>query len=203
MHLLSLDSHTTLLIDLRYTIHWFSPSGSGRLHSQPFPALTFAASIVTDAGPEPFLRSLDRACLERIRAVTRYTPYRFGPGMPTGEAKCERVPGQLPPPVRVEARRGFVWNGVDDEMDLGREKIARGTETRGVVSIAGLSTAELEEHLEMMRKRGYRDWVRVEMAVEIEPGDELYGKRASLDWRLGGAKWPEWDGQVGQGEARD
>ena len=57
-------------------------------------------------------------------------------------------------PVNYEVERAFVWAGVGDE-------------GMGCVGMRGLSEGEMEAQVRMVRERGRRDWVRVEMVVEI------------------------------------
>ncbi|KAK4149654.1 hypothetical protein C8A00DRAFT_46756 [Chaetomidium leptoderma] len=152
--MLTLYTETPLLIDLHFTLHWSTTtttntSGDGitktktNTHTQKFqfPPTTFAANVIADETPELFLHSLDLRCLDRIRAMTRYTVYCFDK------------------PVNYEVERAFLWEGT----------------TRGGrgLAIRGLSAEELGSQLRMVRDRGYRDWVRVDMAVEIEAGEEL------------------------------
>jgi hypothetical protein len=160
--LLNLHTHQPLLIDLHFALHWFptkhlnSDSNLKTLtstpHSQAFPPVTFAADVLTPEpenwNPSAFLQSLDETCLDRIRALTKYTIYNFIK------------------PVNYEVERWFVWHGVGDPEEEGEAR----------VGIRGLSAFELEAQLRMVRERGYRDWVRVEMAVEIEAGRELEGR---------------------------
>ncbi|KAL2255251.1 hypothetical protein VTK26DRAFT_3753 [Humicola hyalothermophila] len=54
----------------------FTPLAWTRPTSQKFPPTTFAARVTTDT-PSLFLRSIDLACLGRIRAATRYTRWAF------------------------------------------------------------------------------------------------------------------------------
>ncbi|KAH6635899.1 hypothetical protein F5144DRAFT_644176 [Chaetomium tenue] len=153
--------------------------------------------------PDLFLRSIDAACLARVRAMTQHTAYRF-----------ER-------PVNYEVERAFVWAGVDAGveagmgMGMGGDGLGggegRGREREGSVSgggngaggsgggdgpggpgagaslsMRGLSSAEIARQVDMMRLRGYRDWVRVKMDVEIEAGRELRKREAS--WLTGGRR---------------
>lgn len=60
------------------------------------------------------------------------------------------------------------------------------------LSIRGLSSAEIARQVDMMRRRGYRDWVRVDMGVEIEAGRELR-EREEVGWLTGARKV---DGEV-------
>ncbi|KAJ4289983.1 hypothetical protein N0V88_006784 [Collariella sp. IMI 366227] len=91
------------------------------LQAQSFPPLTFAATLISDT-PTLFLHSIDTACLERIRATTKYTIYKFDK------------------PVNYEVERWFVWIGVDND-NGGKD----GDEERqGRLSIRGLKLAELE-----------------------------------------------------------
>ncbi|KAK4235328.1 hypothetical protein C8A03DRAFT_36827 [Achaetomium macrosporum] len=131
--MLDLHHHATILVELRFTIYW----NAGK-HSQKFPAVAFAAELITE-NAELFIQSLDAACQERIRATTKYTMYHF-----------ER-------PINFEVERSFVWKGCEQ---------AR-------LSIRALSSGELSTQLDLMEKRGYQDCIRVEMAVEIEAGEEL------------------------------
>ncbi|KAL2015680.1 hypothetical protein VTK56DRAFT_5037 [Thermocarpiscus australiensis] len=64
-------------------------------------------------------------------------------------------------PINYEVERSFIWKGLDDSK----------------LSIRGLSEAEFENQMTLMRKRGYQDHVRVDMAIEIEAGEELYNTR--------------------------
>ncbi|KAK4135256.1 hypothetical protein BT67DRAFT_351060, partial [Trichocladium antarcticum] len=132
--MIELHTRTTLLVDLRFAIYW-----AGGQYGQRFAPVAFAASVITEEDPALFLRSLDRSCLDRVRAATRYTKYRFET------------------PVNFEVERSFVWKGLEESR----------------LSLRGLSAGELESQLALMRKRGYQDCVRVEMAVEVEGGKEL------------------------------
>ncbi|GAB1319933.1 hypothetical protein MFIFM68171_10143 [Madurella fahalii] len=60
-------------------------------------------------------------------------------------------------PVNYEAERSLIWKGLEDSR----------------LSMRGLNATEFDNQLKLMRKRGYQDHIRVEMAVEIEAGDEL------------------------------
>ncbi|EAQ91606.1 predicted protein [Chaetomium globosum CBS 148.51] len=163
------------------------------------------APIDTSTPPDLFLRSIDTACLTRVRAMTQHTAYRF-----------DR-------PVNYEVERAFVWAGVaggDEWMGMGAAGLggfglgegsvsgggagheaggggdggdgagAGGVGAGGVgagtasLSMRGLSSAEITQQVDMMRLRGYRDWVRVKMEVEIEPGRELRKREAA--WLTGG-----------------
>ncbi|KAK3302701.1 uncharacterized protein B0T15DRAFT_422945 [Chaetomium strumarium] len=132
--------HTIILVDLRFTIHW----DAGK-QSQRFAPVAFAAELITE-DPDLFIQSLDAACQERIRAVTKYTMYRFDK------------------PVNFEVERSFVWKGFE----------------KARLSIRGLSPDELWAQLQLMKTRGYQDCVRVDMAVEIEAGEELRGQRIMI-----------------------
>ncbi|KAH6838537.1 hypothetical protein B0I37DRAFT_419472 [Chaetomium sp. MPI-CAGE-AT-0009] len=55
----------------------------------------------------------------------------------------------------------------------------------GLLSMRGLSSAEIARQVDMMRRRGYRDWVRVDMAVEIEVGRELREREEVGRWVSG------------------
>jgi hypothetical protein len=128
-----LHTRTTLLVDLHFTLYW----DCGQ-HGQQFVPVAFAANVITE-NPELFLQSLDLSCLDRIRAATRYTKYKFET------------------PINFEVERSFVWKGLEDSK----------------LSIRALGAVELENQLRLMKRRGYQDSVRVEMAVEIEGGTEL------------------------------
>ena len=161
--MLELHASTTLLVDLAFTLHW-----DGGRRRRGFGRTAFAASVATETA-EQFLRSLDQSCLARARAATRGTRYRF-------EA-----------PVNYEVERAFVWAGLDgpcpcqcqcqchqqqqkQQLTLQQQQQQQ---CATPLSIRSLSAAELESQLRLLRQRGYRDWVRVEMAVEIEAGPEL------------------------------
>lgn len=88
--MLKLYACATILVDLHFTIHW-----DGGRHSQAFPPVAFAASVVTE-GLVSFLQSLDAECMDRIRAATRYTAYKFDS------------------PVNYEVERYFVWKGLEN-----------------------------------------------------------------------------------------
>lgn len=164
--MLSLHTHATILIDLHFSLHWGTVLGDKpqdqqgkdhystekqkhqqqqqKQHSQRFPAVAFAADVVVADTPELFLCSLDARCLDRIRAATRHTAFRF-----------DR-------PVNYEVERWFVWDGLEDSK----------------LAVRGLSAEELASQLRLMGRgrKGCRDVVRVEMAVEIE-GGEVQKKR--------------------------
>ncbi|KAL2270562.1 hypothetical protein VTJ83DRAFT_2746 [Remersonia thermophila] len=200
----SLHATIPLLINLHYTVHWATTSATAmtareptspakQYYSQRFPPVTFAADAVNlanDTGfggssreswwgfspPSPlgFLRSIDEACLARVRAALRHTPYAFDM------------------PINYEIERWFVWTGLggdegkrwegvdgDDGNEYGG--VPRLDSTAARVNIRGLTAAELVCQLRMVAARGWRDMVRVEMAVEIEaraprekrPGESL------------------------------
>lgn len=156
--MMELFSRHALLIDLRFAIYW-----DGGRRGQKFPPVAFAATVVTDT-PELFLRSLDARCLERVRAATRYTAYAFGGDDNTA-----------PPLVNYEVERWFVWNlkGLGGLQREDADGDGQDGDDARLLSIRGLSAGEMETQLRMVRRRGYRDYVRVEMAVEIEAGQEL------------------------------
>ncbi|KAK4098993.1 hypothetical protein N658DRAFT_202723 [Parathielavia hyrcaniae] len=208
--LLNLHTHQLLLIHLHFTLHWRAtktenttttrattqqhhhqqhhhhqlPPVAPTYTSQTFPPVTFAANILTtrdpsfspdETNPHTFLESLDQACLARIHALTKYSIYCFAE------------------PVDYEVERWFVWHGVGNGVGVGSgvgvkvgdgdERGSSGGGGGGRVGIRGLSAAELETQLRMVRTRGGRDWVRVEMQVEIEAGWELEGRGG---WLLSG-----------------
>jgi hypothetical protein len=148
--MLDLYRHTTILVDLRFTIHWDAGEGN-QVQSQKFAPVAFAAELITEdsnSSTDLFIQSLDAACVDRIRAVTQYTMYRFDK------------------PVHFEVERSFVWKGFE----------------KARLSIRGLSSDELWAQLRLMKERGYRDCVRVDMAVEIEAGEELQGRNKIYDF---------------------
>jgi hypothetical protein len=168
--------------------------------SQRFPPVTFAADIaglVDDTGfgigssgtwwrlpapsPSVFLRSVDNTCLERICSILRHTAFAF-----------DR-------PVNYEVERWFVWTGFGGDMrlewapgpgcdsqysnaapEVGPAIAGFNGTTAARVNMRGLTAAEIECQLRMFAARGWRDVVRVEMAVEIE-GTAL-GK-GTASWR--------------------
>ncbi|KAK4041110.1 hypothetical protein C8A01DRAFT_34842 [Parachaetomium inaequale] len=213
--MLSLHTHTPLLIHLHATLYWSDPNSSSSsssnnngphvlLRSQKLAPVAFAADVVVpdtgtatttmmnntnnitmmnnttadgscgggygsgygygdaDADATLFLRSLDARCLARVRAMTRYTAYRFDK------------------PVNYEVERAFVWAGMMPTGVLPGKPVKEGREevvsSSSSLSMRGLSGAELGRQVEMVRLRGYRDWVRVEMAVEIEGREALRGR---------------------------
>ncbi|KAK4122981.1 hypothetical protein N657DRAFT_645691 [Parathielavia appendiculata] len=168
---LDLHTHQLLLIHLHFTIHWPATTKQpttqqpATYYSQKFDPVAFAADILTtrnpsfspdEINPNAFLESLDETCLARIHALTKYTMYRFAQ------------------PVDYQAERWFVWHGAPGHNNS--EAADSRDDATGRVGIRGLSAAELEMQLRMVRLRGYRDWVRVEMQVVIETGREL-GRR--------------------------
>jgi hypothetical protein len=58
----------------------------------------------------------------------------------------------LHPFIDYEVERSFVWQGFEDAK----------------LSIRGLSESELRDQLDLVAKRGYRDTILVEMAIEIK-----------------------------------
>lgn len=60
-------------------------------------------------------------------------------------------------PIDYEVERSFIWKGLEGSR----------------LSIRGLNAAEFDNQLKLMKKRGYQDHIRVDMAVEIEAGDDL------------------------------
>ncbi|KAL2173981.1 uncharacterized protein P884DRAFT_264238 [Thermothelomyces heterothallicus CBS 202.75] len=181
--MLALHAHTRLLIQLHATLYW--TTGSGLLRGQKLAPVMFAADVAavtinegdndhdfdhecaygygsaTGSAVDVFLRSVDASCLDRVRAMTRATAFRFGE------------------PVHYEAERAFVWAGAGGG--------------GGSIPIRGLSAAELGRQVDMVRRRGYRDWVKVEMAVEISAGEELRRKGSEAGWAVGGL-WDKWEG---------
>ncbi|AEO55670.1 hypothetical protein MYCTH_89343 [Thermothelomyces thermophilus ATCC 42464] len=188
--MLALHAHTRLLIQLHATLYW-TPE-SGLLRGQKLAPVVFAADVAavatneddndydfdyecaygygsaTGSAVDVFLRSVDASCLDRVRAMTRATAFRFDE------------------PVHYEAERAFVWAGVGGG-DGG------GGGGGGSIPIRGLSAAELGRQVDMVRRRGYRDWVKVEMAVEISAGEELRRKGSEAGWAVGGL-WDKWEG---------
>lgn len=154
--MLTLHNHTTLLIDLHFTLHRrlhphptlpHTATPPPQYHSHPFPPTAFAASLpnLTDTTPQQFARALDQACLARIRAMTRYTRYAFDE------------------PVDYEVERVFVFRGLED---------AR-------LDVRGLGAEELRVQVGFLGGggggTGGRGWVRVVMGVEIGDGTEIGG----------------------------
>ncbi|KAL2139951.1 hypothetical protein VTI28DRAFT_4463 [Corynascus sepedonium] len=200
--MLALHTHARLLIQLNATLYWrtntdksncsssssnSSGGGGGRpeghiLRAQKLAPVAFAAdvmAIVDDnddsdmsaddatcssvaSAADLFLRSLDARCLDQVRTMTRRTPFRFDK------------------PADYEVERAFVWAGM---MGPGQQQDEGGG---GVIflPVRGLSATELGRQIDMVRRRGYRDWVRVDMAVEIEPSEELRrrGEASPVAW---------------------
>ncbi|KAK3295305.1 uncharacterized protein B0H64DRAFT_143993 [Chaetomium fimeti] len=136
--------------------------------------------------PDLFLRSLDSSCVVRVRAVTRHTPFRFerhvnyeverafvwagvgesGDGGGSGVGVEDGAGGV------AGAGVGFSGVGFGNGVGVGfRSGVGSGAVS--TLSMRGLRGAEIARQVDMMRRRGYRDWVRVDMAVEIEAGREL------------------------------
>ncbi|KAK5659464.1 hypothetical protein OQA88_665 [Cercophora sp. LCS_1] len=51
-----------------------------------------------------------------------------------------------------ESERYFVWRGFETSK----------------LAISSLTQSEIRDQLDLMAKRGYRDWIQVEMAIEID-----------------------------------
>jgi hypothetical protein len=78
-------------------------------------------------------------------------------------------------PINYEVERSFVWKGL-----AGGSKL----------SIRGLSQVEFENQLALMKKRRWRDSIRVEMAVEIKAGTELRNRTcAEVTHQLDTKSW--------------
>jgi hypothetical protein len=88
-----LTTTRTVLVELRYALYLVRAN-----IRKTFPPLAFAAVVNVGDSRAAMLRSLDDACLERIREATRYT-------MPEGE--CCRF-------TDYEADRYVVWTGLDE-----------------------------------------------------------------------------------------
>jgi hypothetical protein len=78
---------------------------------------------------------------------------------------------------------GMVEEGIAEESGVVAGAGA-GAMATASLSMRGLSSTEIARQVDMMRRRGYRDWVRVEMAVEIEAGRELR-EREDVGWLTG------------------
>lgn len=122
-------------------------------------AYRYEYGSAADGAVEVFLRSVDPNCLDRNRTMTRATAFRFDE------------------PVHYEAEQAFVWAGTDG---------GSGSSIGGPISIRGPSAAELGRQLDKIRSREYRDWVRVDMAVEIAAGEDLHRKGSNAGWTVGG-----------------
>ncbi|KAK4143144.1 uncharacterized protein C8A04DRAFT_29161 [Dichotomopilus funicola] len=154
-----------------------SPLATAPVSSPPVEiATSTSTSPPTSTPPDFFLRSIDNACLVRIRDMVHYTPYHFNRE------------------IDYHAERGFIWDGVamttttssstsDNTLDAtSTTKSSTPTATTHshtpatdgrYLSMTGLTSNELVQQVDMIRARGHRDWVRVDMRVEIEPSPEL------------------------------
>lgn len=65
--------------------------------------------------------------------------------------------------VDYEVERYFVWGGFEAERRL---------------SVSSVPEREIRSQLELVERRGYRDWIHVDMALEIEAPEVLEGKQA-------------------------
>jgi hypothetical protein len=59
--------------------------------------------------------------------------------------------------LNYEVERYFVWKGFEE---------AR-------LSASSLTECEVQDQAEMLRKRGFQDWIRVDMAIEIQARDGM------------------------------
>ncbi len=143
--MLTFHTSTPLLINLHFTLH----------HSPPATPIN---SNATDLGP-PKLQTQKFPPTTFAADLLMDTPTLFLRSLDT--SCLERIRNatrytayRFSTPLNYEVERAFVWAGVGDE-------------GMGCVGMRGLSEEEMEAQVRMVRQRGGRDWVRVEMIVEI------------------------------------
>ncbi|KAH6624079.1 hypothetical protein B0J18DRAFT_427205 [Chaetomium sp. MPI-SDFR-AT-0129] len=162
------------------------------------PPVEISTSTSTSTPPDFFLRSIDNACLVRIRDMVHYTPYHF-----------DRE-------IDYHAERGFIWDGVATTTTTSSNTSSNTLDATSTtksstptitthshhpatdgryLSMTGLSSNELVQQVDMIRARGHRDWVRVDMRVEIEPSTELRERTEVLARFFGGAGNTEEDSE--------
>ena len=66
------------------------------------------------------------------------------------------------PIIDYEAERYFVWGGFESDR----------------LPVSSVPERELQNQLDLVEKRGYRDWIRVDMALEIEVPDDVESKQS-------------------------
>ncbi len=136
---------TPLLINLHFTLH----------HSPP--ATSASSNTASLGSPKPKTQKFPPTTF--AADLLTDTPALF---LRSLDASClERIRSatrytayRFSTPVNYEVERAFVWAGV-------------GNEGMGCVGMRGLSEGEMETQVRMIRQRGGRDWLRVEMIVEI------------------------------------
>ena len=116
-----------------------SPAPSvDRASMQPLRPIVFAAALKLET-PQLFLHSLDAICLRQAEKVARLLPRYEG---------CTILDYQ--------SDRFFVWEGFDDMGAVPG------------ISIPGLNFYEIRNQLDLLAKRGYRDWIQVHIVLRVQ-----------------------------------
>jgi len=168
----------------------------GQMKSLPHHPITFAALLSTETA-SGFLLSLDQACFERSKSAARFLPLSLLTSDPSclGPCPCPEVSGvgtagsvqirtqktQIQTRGRTQTQtqsrtqtqtqtQTQIRNGTQIEIanyTCSRYFIFAGLESSRL-SIPTLSEREILTQLDLIRKRGWRDWIHVDMTVELE-----------------------------------
>ncbi|KAJ9165481.1 hypothetical protein NKR19_g265 [Coniochaeta hoffmannii] len=143
-----LTTTLTVLVELRYALYLVRTNTR-----KTFPPLAFAADLDVGDSRSAMLRSLDDACLARIREATRYV--------------LEGAGDSCRPPsfIDYEADRYVVWAGLDEAK----------------LPLSTLSDGDVAAQLEVMGRRGCGDRIRVHMAIEVDTGGGGGGGEGGCD----------------------
>ncbi|KAL1864052.1 hypothetical protein VTK73DRAFT_6233 [Phialemonium thermophilum] len=182
----------TILIELRCSIYWADSDVTAASYTRrPLAPLAFAAPIITDAGMTALQHSIDTACLRQLRHATRHLPFGrrlmldydveryfawggFGKGYAAGSgagSKSGGGPVSASNEVACETCKSNGCNGDECQYRMVSWSPSGNLGDHGnsrLLPISCVHERDLQTNLELMEKRGQRDWILVDMAVEIE-----------------------------------
>ncbi|AEO68700.1 uncharacterized protein THITE_2090214 [Thermothielavioides terrestris NRRL 8126] len=184
MKMLSLYRTTTLLIDLHFTLHWASPATE---HHQP------GTSQTPTQTPTHHEQQQQDSYHHRHLCTQKFPPTAFAAALITDPSDPSLFLASLDAAclARIRAATRHTMYAFDEPVhfEVERAFVFGGLEHAARLPMRGLTAAEVESQVELMRQRGLRDHVRVDMAVEIEAGKELRERgwdvaRGPEGWRL-------------------